>query len=60
VQNPYYDGTAADRERKQSLVDEERTERFNEWWSAAKGWVGEAGEKLVEAEKEVWKWASGK
>jgi len=60
VQNPYSDGTAVNRERRQSLIDDERIEGKTEWWSAAKGWVEGAGERLAEAEKGVWQWANSK
>jgi len=60
IQNPYSDGDAASRERRQSLIDNENREGKNEWWSAAKGWVEGAGERLAEAEKGVWRWANSK
>jgi hypothetical protein len=60
TQNRYLNGMTADQERKQSLMDEDSTGGDYEWWKVAKSWVGDASEKLAEAEKEVWRWANGK
>jgi hypothetical protein len=60
AQNPYFDRTVTDRERRASLEDKERSEGEGEWWKAAKGLVQNAGEKLAEVERGVWRWAKGK
>ena len=60
TQNQYENDRAAGREWKQPFVGEEWSNRGNEWWKVAKGWVEGAGDKLAEAEKEVWRWAKGK
>jgi len=42
------------------MKDDEREEGASEWWTTAKKWAEGAGEKLVEVEKGVWKWANAK
>jgi len=58
VQNPYADGTALDRERKNSLVAQEEFEEG--FMGNVKKVLGDAGTKLAQAEEQAWKWAQGK
>jgi hypothetical protein len=58
VQNPYADGTALDRERKTSLIQEEQAEEGV--LGNVKRALGGVGEKLQQAEEQAWKWAQGK
>jgi len=60
IQNRYEDNRVANGERNQSVIGDEWATGGNEWWKSAKSWVEGAGEKLAEAEKEVWRWAKGK
>jgi hypothetical protein len=58
VQNPYVDGTAEQRMRKESLVEQERVEEGG-IWGGVRRLAGGVGEKLSELEREAWKWAKG-
>jgi hypothetical protein len=62
-QTPFVDGTAADRERRATLLDVEHLEREEhkgEWIKIAKGWMEGAGDQLAKVERGVWRWVEGK
>ncbi|KAF2668408.1 hypothetical protein BT63DRAFT_276179 [Microthyrium microscopicum] len=58
MQNPYIDGTAEQRARYQSLVEEEKEEAGI--WGEVSRFAKDLGDRLADAEEQGWKWLKRK